>query len=94
LTGRVDGAYDLIDDLIDIVANLTDRVTALETGGSSGGLGGSLEDILATVREEIVNQTLITIMQNGVFVGASWWIGQQGDDLFAIDAASDTFYQF
>ena len=33
-------------------------------------------------------------MTNGLFVGEGWWLGQQGDNMYAIDVNAQTYYTF
>jgi hypothetical protein len=34
------------------------------------------------------------IRQNGLYFGDNWWFGSQGDQLYAIDINSPSFYRF
>lgn len=44
--------------------------------------------------DDAVQATLDNIMSNGLFVGDRWWVGQQNDNLYAIDTNASTFYTF
>jgi hypothetical protein len=46
----------------------------------------STADIVATMRQDVIS--------NGIFLGSDWWMGQQGNNLYAIDVNSPSFYTF
>jgi hypothetical protein len=63
-----------------------------------------LDDAFLAI-EEIQNSTSVwidqavaasakSIQDNGLYIGDRWFLGEQNDNLFAIDVLSPSFYEF
>lgn len=63
-----------------------------DSGADSGSDSGAASSGISV--EEAVQATLSNIQENGIFVGDRWWIGQQNENMYAIDVIDSTYYQF
>lgn len=99
---------DDVDLLISQYQSLAKRVTVLE--GKCEGSGqvqqntqcqqvfqdsiNELYDAVNNMTTYCTDATLAEIRDNGIRFGDKWWIGEQGDYLFAIDIEDTSYYRF
>ena len=90
-SGALDELNDRIDEVDEKLSNMQAMIEqnardieALKNQTSSA--SGSTEDA--------VQATLSSIQENGAFFGDRWWLGQQMDNLYAIDLQEQTYYIF
>jgi hypothetical protein len=100
LTAIVTSQQDDIDMLIGQYQDLAKRLTAVEGASCCAKIAefdqdiNDLFDAVNNCTTDSTAATMAEIRDNGVRFGDKWWLGHQGDYLFAIDIADTSYYRF